>query len=179
MPLNKTKARQFIVNDDGIFPNSRLPIIFYPQILKLPKLFASGALKKLFQNNNWENNWKHGIYTYNHYHSTTHEVLGFCKGETLLMLGGEKGITLIVQEGDVIIIPAGVAHMNLGNENDVTCIGGYPEGRDYDMNYGNPSERPRTDHNIKALPLPITDPVFGKKNGLMKIWKQRLRSTAH
>jgi len=165
------KPEQYYVKDDGIFPNSRLPILYYPQTLQLPKLFPSYAVKKLFQENNWKNNWTQGIYTYHHYHSTTHEVLGVCKGETLLLLGGEEGITIFIQEGDVLVIPAGVAHINLGKENDVTCVGGYPDGRDYDMNYGNADERLRVDQNIASLPLPETDPVFGKKGGLLEIWK--------
>ena len=61
--------------------------------------------------------------------------------------------------------------MNLGKEDDVTCVGGYPNGKDYDMNYGKKGERPVTDQNIGAVPLPETDPVFGKKGGLIKIWK--------
>lgn len=171
MHINKLQPQSYFVKDDSIFPNSGLPILHYPHVLKLPKLFPAAAIKKLFQDNNWKNNWKQGIYTYHHYHSTTHEVLGICKGETLLMLGGEKGVSLFVQEGDVLVIPAGVAHMNLGNENDVTCIGGYPGGREFDMNYGATGERPRTDHNIASLPLPDTDPVFGSKGPLFKIWK--------
>jgi len=63
-------------------------------------------------------------------------VLGVCKGEPLLQLGGENGISLFIQQGDVLIIPAGVAHKNLGKENDLICVGAYPDGRDYDMNYG-------------------------------------------
>src|SRR5689334_7359155 len=157
------KPELHFVKDDGIFPNNRLPILHYPKVLELPQLLPAHAVKKLFQENNWTNNWKQGIYTYHHYHSNKHEVLGVCKGETLLELGGEKGITLLIQEGDVLIIPAGVAHINLGKENDVDCVGGYPDGRDYDMNYGKPGERPRADHNIASLPLPGTDPVFGKK----------------
>ena len=167
----KTVPEQYFVKDDGLFPNNRLPILYYPKALKLPKLFPSHFTKKLFQENNWKNNWKQGIYTYHHYHSTTHEVLGVCKGETLLLLGGEEGVTIFIEEGDVLVIPAGVAHMNLGKENDVTCIGGYPDGRDYDMNYGNRNERPRTDHNIASVPLPETDPVLGKEGGLLEIWK--------
>lgn len=163
----KTQPEHYFVKDDGIFPNNRLPIIFYPSVLELPKLFAAASVKKMFT----ENNWKQGIYTYHHYHSITHEVIGVCNGETLLQLGGENGITLFVQKGDVLILPAGVAHINLGKENDVTCVGGYPDGRDYDMNYGKPGERPRADHNIASLPLPETDPVFGKKSGLPEIWR--------
>jgi uncharacterized protein YjlB len=72
--------------------------------------------------------------------------------------------------GDVVIIPAGVAHCNLDKQNSVTCIGGYPQGKDYDMNYGHPGERPATDHNIAKLAIPTHDPVFGKLKGLPFFW---------
>lgn len=171
MKTRKLKPEQYFVKDDGVFPNSSLPILHYLKVLQLSPLFPALAIRKLFQKNNWTNNWKQGIYTYHHYHSTTHEVLGICKGETLLQLGGEKGITLFVQKGDVLVIPAGVAHINLGRENDVICIGGYPDGRDYDMNYGMASERPKADHNIASVPLPSTDPVYGTRGGLPDLWK--------
>ena len=125
----------------------------------------------MFKENDWFNSWKQGIFTYHHYHSITHEVLGIIKGETLLQLGGENGITLFVERGDVLILPAGVAHMNLGEENDVVCVGAYPDGKDYDMKYGKASERPTADENIASTPLPRTDPVFGVKKGLIQLWK--------
>ena len=165
------KAQKFFVKDDGVFPNNPLPILFYRKVLDLPGLFPGLAVRRLFQKNDWSNNWKQGIYTYHHYHSITHEVLGVCKGETLLLLGGEQGITLYIEEGDVLVIPAGVAHMNLGKENDVICVGGYPNGKEYDMNYGKADERPAADENISSISLPQTDPVFGKNGDLLKIWK--------
>ena len=165
------KAQQFFVKDDGAFPNNSLPIVLYPKVLKLPRLFTGLAIRRLFQKNDWGNNWQQGIYTYHHYHSITHEVLGICRRETLLLLGGEQGTTVFIEEGDVLVIPAGVAHMNLGKEKDVICVGGYPNGRDYDMNYGKQGERPGADENIGSVSLPQTDPVFGKKGGLLKIWE--------
>ncbi|HEY0732613.1 MAG TPA: cupin domain-containing protein [Chitinophagaceae bacterium] len=167
----KVNPELYLVNDDGVFPNNMLPILYYPKALELPKLFAGGYVRNLFAKNNWSNNWKAGIYTYHHYHSVTHEVIGIIKGETLLQLGGEQGITLFVEKGDVLVIPAGVAHMNLGKENDVTCIGGYPGGKDYDMKYGHAGERPPADENIATVPLPATDPIYGEPGGLKEVWK--------
>ena len=167
----KVNPELYLVNDDGVFPNNKLPILYYPKALELPKLFAGGYVRNLFSKNNWSNNWKAGIYTYHHYHSVTHEVIGIIKGETLLQLGGEQGITLFVEKGDVLVIPAGVAHMNLGKENDVTCIGGYPGGKDYDMKYGHAGERPRADENIATVPLPATDPIYNEPGGLKEVWK--------
>lgn len=135
----------------------------------LPTLLAGNYVKTLFGRNNWINAWKYGIYEYHHYHSTTHEVLGAYRGATTLLLGGDGGTTIGFEEGDVLIIPAGVAHKNLGKEKQVKCVGAYPEGRDYDMNYGRPGERPGTDGHIAAVPIPATDPLFGGK-GLTEIW---------
>ena len=77
----KTRLQTYFVKDDGIFPNSKLPIVYYPGVLDLPKIFPALAIKRLFKENNWFNSWKQGIFTYHHYHSITHEVLGVVKGE--------------------------------------------------------------------------------------------------
>ena len=165
------QPEQYFVKDNGIFPNSILPVLYYRNGLKLPSLFSAMHVKNIFEKNDWSNNWRNGIYTYHHYHSITHEVVGIIRGKTILQLGGDDGIELNIQKGDVLVIPAGVAHKNLGNEKDAIAIGAYPGGRDYDMNYGKPGERPATDNNISKLPVPSTDPLFGKASGVPKIWK--------
>lgn len=166
----KVQPEQYILKDNGIFPNSNLTVLHYKKVLNLPFLFPGLAIRRLFRKNGWTNNWRNGIYTCHHYHSVTHEAMAVCKGRTTLQLGGENGPTLQFEKGDVIIIPAGVAHKNLGKEKDVICIGGYPEGKDYDMNYGKPGERPHTDNNIADLPVPAKDPVYGAGAGLTEIW---------
>ncbi|WP_262886760.1 cupin domain-containing protein [Mucilaginibacter humi] len=40
------------------------------------------------------------------------------------------------------------------------------------MNYGNPGERPKTDENLKRVPIPDTDPLQGDEAGLPDIWKE-------
>jgi uncharacterized protein YjlB len=45
-----------------------------------------------------------------HYHSNTHECLAVCSGNANVILGGPGGHRLILQQGDVIILPAGVGH---------------------------------------------------------------------
>lgn len=170
--INKSYIREvYHVNDNGIFPNNELPVVIYKRVLDLPFLFPSNAVRKLFKSNNWKNSWKSGVYQYHHYHSITHEVMGVTDGSTTLLLGGESGVRIEIGEGDVIIIPAGVAHRNLGEENQITCIGAYPEGKEFDMNYGKTGERPPTDNNIKKVPMPLTDPVFGLNSGIAEYWK--------
>jgi uncharacterized protein YjlB len=163
-------VEHYFLADDGVYPNSSLPVLFYKGVLDLPKLFAAAYVKRLFKKHNWSNSWVYGIFEYHHYHSITHEVLGAIDGETKMKLGGNKGITLTLGKGDVLIIPAGVAHKNLGRESQVKCVGAYPQGMDYDINYGNVGERPAADKNIRMVPMPGQDPVFGKKGGLSLYW---------
>lgn len=161
---------QIFCQDNGRFPNSPLPVLFYKQAMDLPHLLAAGRVKKIFAKNEWANAWDAGIFTYSHYHSITHEVLGIYKGHTMLLLGGENGHQVKIESGDVLIIPAGVAHKNLGQEHDIGCIGAYPDGRDYDINSGLRGERPGTDQNIAAVPIPEKDPLTGHRTGLYSIW---------
>lgn len=158
------------LTDDGVFPNSSLPVLYYNHVIMKERNNISLAFVELFNGYNWTNHWIGGIQTVHHYHSNTHEVLGVIKGNTTLMLGGDSGQRLDIQQGDVLVIPAGVAHRNLGSEDDVMCVGAYPAGRGYDMNYGNSGERPLVDRNIGSAQIPNTDPVYGLDGGLVKIW---------
>lgn len=173
MGLQKKKYRllKYHLKDDGKFPNNHLPVLLYKDVLDLPALLPAAFIKRLFARHHWSNSWKSGVFTYHHYHSITHEVMGVYKGKTQLMLGGSYGVKITIQKGDVLIIPAGVAHKNLGKENDVKCVGAYPGGRDYDMNYGKPEERKHAIENIKKVPLPDLDPVFGLHGELQLCWK--------
>jgi uncharacterized protein YjlB len=159
------------VQDNGIFPNSNLPVVVYKNAFDFTEDLPS-VFKSTFTQNNWYNFWDAGIFTYHHYHSNTHELMGVYRGSAILQLGGEDGEKVRIEAGDIIIIPAGVAHKNLMEENALACIGAYPDGRDYDMHYGNEGERPGTDRNIAAVPIPDFDPLFGKNAGLSEIWKQ-------
>lgn len=164
------KIKEIQLQDDGIFPNSRLPALLYKAALNIPHMFPATNVQQLFEQNNWSNCWDSGIFEYHHYHSITHEVLGIYSGTTVVQLGGENGPQIKLEKGDVLLIPAGVAHKNLGSENDIGCVGAYPDGKKYDMNYGYPGERPETEKNINKVPIPLTDPVFGTNDGLTDIW---------
>jgi len=161
----------YYVSDNGVFPGNKLPVLHYKRPLHIPFLFAARYVKNIFRKHDWNNTWRNGIYTYHHYHSNTHEAMAVIKGSTTLLLGGENGKQVVLRKGDIIVIPAGVAHKNLGRMKDVICVGGYPEGRDFDMNYGTPGERPAADKNIENLPIPSTGPLAGSEDPLVRLWK--------
>lgn len=161
----------YYFHDDGVFPNSHLPVILYKQAVDLPAVLGSRYANKILKQHHWLNNWKSGIITEHHYHSTSHEVLVAVQGKTQLQLGGPAGKIIDFERCDMLILPAGVAHRNVQAENDVVCIGGYPDGRIYDMNYGHSGEREEAEKNIAALPIPEYDPLEGKNGFLTTCWK--------
>jgi uncharacterized protein YjlB len=168
----KYRFEKYYLKDDGVFPNNRLlPVLFYKAVLQLPPVFPARYIKNLFEKNGWSNSWKNGIFTFQHYHSNTHEVMGVYKGKAILQLGGESGIIITIEKGDVLLIPAGVAHKNLEKEKDLKCVGAYPFGKEFDMQYGKAGERPATDKNIKNAALPLKDPVFGSDSEIHKYYK--------
>ena len=158
------------LKDDGIFPNSRLPLVLYRLAVKLAGHDPAAVFEQLFAANGWDGSWRNGIYSFHHYHSTAHEVLGVYRGSARVQLGGERGVVHDLGPGDVVIIPAGVAHKNLGSTGDFGVVGAYPQRQIPDMNYGRPGERPRTDSNIRRIALPKADPVFGLAGPLMEKW---------
>lgn len=158
--------------DDGIIPNSRYPLLLYRNVFVERDAEGATWLETRFAQHNWSNSWRNGIFSFQHYHSIAHEVLGIYSGTALVLLGGDKGKKVTVKAGDIIIIPAGVGHKNLGSEN-LGVVGAYPNGMPVDIMRGLPGERPTVDKNISAVPLPSTDPFLGAKSGLPGIWQTK------
>ena len=165
------QPKQFNFNDDGIFPNSVLPLLLYERALITEAKDPASVFEQRFAENDWTNSWRDGVYSFPHYHSTSHEVLGVYSGTATLRLGGEHGKKIEVRAGDVIVIPAGVAHQNIGASDDFGVVGTYPGGRKWDLLRGLAGERPKADENIAALPMPDNDPIYGEEGPLRRIWK--------
>ena len=160
-----------IFGSDKIWPNNKLlPVLVYKCVFEFDNNDCAGEIEKHFKENNWSNSWKDGVFQYHHYHSNTHEVLGISKGSIMLNLGGDDGDIITLSKGDVIVIPAGVAHKNVGSSDDFECVGAYPKGQQYDINKGDEGERPATDETILKVEIPQTDPVFGNKGPILEHW---------
>ncbi|MEQ8627324.1 cupin domain-containing protein [Ekhidna sp.] len=155
--------------DDGIVPNSKHPLLVYKKAFKKRNEAGALWLENRFLTNDWSNSWRNGIFDFQHYHSIAHEVLGIYSGEAEVLLGGEQGEKVIVEAGDIIIIPAGVGHKNLGSHN-LGVVGAYPEGMPVDIVRCKPNDLPGTDKNIAEVPNPKTDPLDGSSGSLLKLW---------
>ena len=171
--MAKPKIQILLIPDDGTFPNNdALALILMHQVFDPTTKNLVGSIEETFHVNAWRGSWRNGIFTFHHYHSTAHEVLGLYAGRVKAQFGGPDGQAVTGKAGDAIIIPAGVAHKNLDQSPDFRCVGAYPAGQSPDMQYGKPGERPLADQNIITVPLPKTDPVFGKNGPLLEIWQR-------
>jgi uncharacterized protein YjlB len=156
--------------DDGVIPNNAaLPLIVYRGALPSSGETAE-QFETLFARNGWSGGWRSGIFAYHHYHSTAHEVLGIASGQARLRFGGDRGETVEVRQGDVVVLPAGVGHKKESGSADLVVVGAYPDGRGPDLNTGKSGERPAVLANIARVALPAADPVFGRTGPLIQHW---------
>jgi uncharacterized protein YjlB len=165
------KFEKHLFADAGDIPNNpRLPLVIYKAATPGAGTKLADAFEELYAKNDWRAAWRYGVHPFAHYHSTAHEVLGVYRGHALIRLGHTVGISAHVEAGDVIVIPAGVGHQNLGASPDFHVVGGYPVGQQADLLRGNPGERPAADERIAAVLLPKADPVCGRSGPLVKLW---------
>ena len=64
--------RPIALADDGLIPNSPLPLLVYAAALG-EVTDRAVAFEALFAGNGWSRSWRNGIYAFRHYHSTAHE----------------------------------------------------------------------------------------------------------
>jgi uncharacterized protein YjlB len=155
---------------DGKIPNNKLPLLLYKNVFSERGEKGASWLEVTFEANKWADSWRNGIYSFHHFHSTAHEVLGIYSGKALVQLGGESGQKVELEAGDIVIIPAGVGHKNLGSEN-LGVVGAYPVGSRVDLMRGEATEYADAVKNVGRVPIPQFDPFLGKEQGLCKIWK--------
>lgn len=164
---------ELFIKRNGYFPNSIHPALVYKNALDLPrqKNKAAEAIREIFLHNGWSNSWKNGIYDYHHYHSTTHECLGAAMGSAMLLIGGPGGKRIKFAAGDVLILPAGMAHRCITETDDFCCVGAYPQGKEFDINTGTVEEYKKALPRIHKLSIPRYDPLNGKDGLLKTYWK--------
>jgi uncharacterized protein YjlB len=165
------EPEQASFEDDGAIPNSRLPLLLYRRVLTPDTEDLAAVFEARLASNDWTRSWRNGVYSFHHYHSTSHEVLAVHRGAATLQLGGaQHGGRFAVKAGDVLVIPAGVGHKNLSSSADFRVVGAYPGGRQWDLLRGLPGERPSADRNIAGVPLPERDPLYGAEGPLLRLW---------
>src|SRR6185503_19332979 len=138
--VNQFSVEAIQIEPNGNIPNSELPLLVYRRAVRLQSDDPASIFEGLFEANGWSDSWRNGIYDYHHYHSTAHEVLGVYQGNAAVNFGGAGGPITKVWAGDVIVIPAGVSHKNVGASPDFGVVADYPDLQHVDMHYGKPEE---------------------------------------
>jgi uncharacterized protein YjlB len=151
------------LSDDGIVPNNAaLPLKVYRGAFATAAARAPAAVIAHLAANGWGGAWINGIYDFQHYHATAHEVLVIAAGSADVQFGGPSGPVLTVAAGDAVLIPAGVGHCRTSPAPGLVVIGAYPDGQENpDLRRATAADRAAALALIPRVSRPGRDPVHG------------------
>jgi uncharacterized protein YjlB len=128
----------------------------------------AATFEDVFRRNGWPPEWRNGVYSFHHYHSTAREILGFVTGTARLLLGGPNGLEVTVHPGDCALLPAGTGHCRLDGSADFLVVGGYPPNQPWDLRREAISEAAKRE--MAKVRFPNSDPVLGPAGPLLEFW---------
>jgi uncharacterized protein YjlB len=169
-------ARLHRFEDDGKTPNNpNLPLMIYRGAVRRRRgIDPAATYEVLFAANGWKGSWRDGIYDFLHFHTRTHEVLGIARGQARVQFGGDRGRTISIKAGDVIILPAGTGHRRLSASDDLLVVGAYPSaGGRYDEPKPGDVDHGTAVRSIVKVGSPARDPVYGRNGPLKQAWKRQ------
>ncbi|EME43151.1 hypothetical protein DOTSEDRAFT_63426 [Dothistroma septosporum NZE10] len=126
------EVKKYRLEPTNLIPNSPYPLLHYQGLMRRYTPSNGGKLSdihNLYTSNSWVTHWifRYGPTQLSHYHSHAHECMTVLSGTATIRFGvadtsddmaentyrgkwEEGGIEVAANEGDVFIIPAGVAH---------------------------------------------------------------------
>ncbi|WP_309082690.1 cupin domain-containing protein [Chelativorans sp.] len=159
--------KTLFLEEDELVPNNPVfPVLIYLQVLDRQAEAKDRIFQDRFAANGWAGIWRNGIFTYHHFHPDAHEALGIARGRVEVQLGGPSGQRLSLQEGDLLVLPAGTGHRNLSASEDLLVIGAYPKGQEEYTTLREKIARAA----VAKVPRPQTDPFYGKDGPLLRAW---------
>jgi uncharacterized protein YjlB len=148
-------------------------MIVYPAAVNVAgRVDPAVPFEALFARHGWTDGWRNGIFSFLHFHTTAHEVLGIARGRARVEFGGANGEVLTVGAGDVVVLPAGTGHRKVESSGDLLVVGAYPANVPVDQKRaGADLEAARS--AIARVPMPTMDPVHGPDGPLVRLWRDR------
>lgn len=170
--LSTLRVSKHSIPSHGLLPNSSIlnkPLLIYHSVFANPS--ASAIEAQLTSVGVVDPQWRYGMYPTTHFHSTTHEVLCVSSGRARLCFGGEDNperVEPTVEAGDVMVLPAGMAHRLLEDFGGFQMVGSYPKGCDWDMCYGREGEEGKT-KSIRDVKWFERDPIYGDEGPVLDV----------
>ncbi|ROV87968.1 hypothetical protein VMCG_10668 [Cytospora schulzeri] len=170
--LSTLRVSKHFIPSHGLLPNSSIlnkPLLIYHSVFANPS--ASAIESHLTSVGIVTPQWRYGMYSTTHFHSTTHEVLCVSSGKARLCFGGEDNperVEPMVEAGDVMVLPAGMAHRLLKDFGGFEMVGCYPKGCDWDMCYGREGEEGRV-KTIAKVEWFDQDPIYKDQGPVMDV----------
>ncbi|KAE9363709.1 hypothetical protein N431DRAFT_389825 [Stipitochalara longipes BDJ] len=172
-PLASLRVSTHQIPRQNLIPNTSIqakPLLIYHSCLPSAAT-ASSIEAHLKETGVVFPQWRYTMYNVTHFHASTHEVLCVFSGQAKLCFGGEFNPSKVetgVQKGDVIIIPAGVAHRLLDDFNsNFQMVGSYPRGKHPDMCCGKKEEEEKI-KGISTLGWFERDPLYGDDGPVLR-----------
>jgi uncharacterized protein YjlB len=181
-PASEIRISQHLIPAWKRIPNTSIqnkPLLIYHGVVSKNSSSADSSVSASQLSTHLESvgavvpQWQYTMYRQTHFHSNCHELLGVIAGRAKLCFGGEENpgrVEPVVEAGDLMIVPAGVAHRLLEDQSGgaFKMLGCYPPGKDWDMCYGAPGDEGKI-ANISELAWFDKDPLYGKDGPAVKV----------
>lgn len=169
-PLASLRVSRYHIPSYAGFPNTSLsphPVVVYHRAFT-PPLSSSAVSGHLRSIGVVDPQWTYPMYTQPHFHSTTHEVLVVLSGSARLQFGGPRNpdkVEMRVEEGDVMVLPAGVGHAMLKDEGGFMMLGCYPKGGEQ---WDHCTGGEEVERRIRGLGWFERDPIYGDEGPVLR-----------
>lgn len=189
----KGSYEHYLLKGVGVAPNNEtLPLIVYSGVAEFGDKEPEAVFEEIFWGNQWADGFRDGTFSFHHYHSGAHEVVGVARGSAVLEFGGPDGKVVEVTAGDAVVIPAGVVHRRIDDAPGYSVVGCYPhhqvpdccvlsaedaakaaidpDAADLVIKHIGKNEFSAIKASITTTVLPVTDPISGKDGAIRELW---------
>lgn len=179
-PVSNLRLSRFQIAAYGLIPNTSLqnrPLMIYHSVFPPSSNPNADSISSHLTRipHGVRPAWRYTMYSHDHFHSTSHEVLAIASGSAKCSFGhmdNPKKVEVELNTGDVVIVPAGVCHrMVEETRRPFMMVGSYPEGCEWDMCYGTQGEEGKVDR-IRGLVWLKADPIYGDGGPAVGVWKE-------